>query len=112
MPETQVYNPSEQRIAPDEASAAESVFNGVYQSFADVAKNAPTKRSDFIDGEVKSVAVDPVHEFVKARFETANKTIEPLASQPVRPSDIHDKFLHEATIEAKKDIKVISMQPE
>jgi predicted ATP-grasp superfamily ATP-dependent carboligase len=59
MPETQVYNPSEQRIAPDEASAAESIFNGVYQSFADVAKNAPTKRSDFIDGEVKSVAVDP-----------------------------------------------------
>ena len=102
MPETLPYNPREQRRESGDMPAAESVFNGVYQSFADTAKNAPKERNRFIDGREQMVKVNPVLEFVQARFEDAAKTIEPLAGQPMRPSDVNEKFMNEATIEAKK----------
>lgn len=102
MSETPITNPSEQRLAPDEALAAETVFSSVYQTFADEAKNAPTQRNRFIDGREQMVTVNPALEFVEARFEEVRKTVEPLANQAVRPSDVSDKFISEATIEAKE----------
>jgi hypothetical protein len=101
MSETPVINPNEQYVQPGQPLAAEAVFDGVYQSFAYHAKQLPLERNMFIDGEVKRVAVDPVADFVRARFTEAEKTIEPLAGQPVRPADVSDKFIDEATIEAK-----------
>ncbi len=101
MSETPVINPSEQRLRPDEVMAADAVFNGVYQSFADYAKGRPTERKQFIDGQETMVAVNPALEFVQQRFEEAGKSIEPLATQPMRPSDISEKFIQEATTEAK-----------
>jgi len=101
MSETSLINPNEQYVQPGQLLAAEAVFDGVYQSFAYHAKQLPSERNMFIDGEVKRVAVDPVADFVRARFTEAEKTIEPLASQPIRPADVSEKFIEEATIEAK-----------
>jgi hypothetical protein len=101
MPETPLIDPSEQRLRPDEAVAAEVVFSGVYQSFTDYAKSRPTERKRYIDGQETMVSVNPALEFVQGRFEEAGKSIEPLAAQPMRPSDISEKFLEEVTNEAK-----------
>ncbi|MFZ1249145.1 MAG: hypothetical protein WAQ24_02390 [Candidatus Saccharimonadales bacterium] len=80
--------------------AAEAVFNGVYQSFADYAQGRPTARKQFIDGKETIVTVNPALEFVQDRFDEAGKSIETLASQSMRPSDISNKFMSEATTEA------------
>lgn len=101
MSEVTITNPNEQYIQPGQPLAAEAVFEGVYQSFAYHAQQLPLERNIFVDGEVKRVSVDPAADFVSARFSEAKKTIEPLASQSVRPNDVSDKFIDEATIEAK-----------
>lgn len=101
MSEITAPSSNEQHLMSDEISAAEGVFAGVYGAFAEEAKNSPTERKRFIDGQEKMVTVDPALEFVKKRFEEAQKSIEPLASQPTSPSEISDRFIEEATVEAK-----------
>lgn len=103
MPEALQTTPREQYLKAHDTAAAEDVFDGVYQSLADKAKNSPTQRREFTGREVESVAVNPALEFVEARFAAAKRTIEPLANQPTRSSEVSDRFMHEATVEAKRE---------
>lgn len=102
MPET-LQATREQYSKPPATMAAEDVFDGVYQSLAAKAKNSPTQRREFTGREVELVAVNPAHEFIEARFGAAKRTIEPLANQPTRSSEVSDRFMHDATIEAKRE---------
>jgi hypothetical protein len=86
---------------PQEASAAEAVFTGVYQKFAEEARSASTERTEFIDGQETVVRVNPAAEFVRERFEGAAQSIEPFESVRTAPQEIRDRFIDEAKEEAK-----------
>lgn len=88
MSENLITNPVEQHSESHEKIAAVSVFQGVYESFSRLAKEKKVE--------------NPAAEFVQARFDGAARSIEPLVSQPIRPSDIYNNFLGEAVAEADK----------
>jgi hypothetical protein len=84
----------------EEVTAAESTFMGTYRSLAFTDNANPTERKQFIDGKEVVITVNPEVEFVQERFEGAQKSIEPLAASPIRSSEIRDRFLEEARLEA------------
>lgn len=102
MPETLTHNPQEHLLELHRASAAEEVFTGVYSSFAESAKRA--QGTQWVDGGVESVAVNAPLEFVKSRFEAANRDrrIELLDATPLRPSEVKDKLMTDAIHAARE----------
>lgn len=95
-------SPNEQYTHPVEPLAALQVFNGIYGSFAETARNAPLQRNAFIDGQVVRVAVNPVLEFVEKRFTGAHNSIEPYEDVKVGPRAIQREFMDEVAHEAKE----------
>ena len=102
MSETAIINPNEQYIQPTEQLAALEVFSGVYNSFADEAKQSAKRRVELVDSQGVTVEVNPPLDFVQERFKAAQEKVEPLAGLAVRPSEVQDKFMEEAKVEAHK----------
>ena len=103
MPETQIANPAEVHIAPDQKVAADQVFDGVYQKFAESARAASDVRTDCTDGEVREYRVDRATEFVTKRFEKAKRQIGAIDATRIGPDIIKDRYLGDAKRKAEAD---------
>jgi len=100
---TEIYpNTTEQVVVPPEQMLSTDVFEGVYGSFADVAK-AKRQRKEYNNGQILTLEVDPAIEFAQNHFTAAQEKIAPLDNQQVRASEVQDRFIDEAKTTALTD---------
>lgn len=108
MSETTIKVPhsTEQHERSSDIPAADSVFAGVYGSFAQAAQDrfqknkASANRQEAIRNGLIQPDVEPHIEFVQSRFDSTERLEE--LDRPLSPAHFTDRFIDEATSEAKK----------
>src|SRR4051812_21771439 len=103
MAEPLVITKGKEYIQPPLQHAALEVFTGVYNTFATEAKNSPTHRQTFENGQAGTIEVNPALEFVQERFQDAADRITPLAASPLRREDLHARLVGDAAKPAAQD---------